>query len=310
MKLAIDFRQMLQPGAAQMNDRVDEHLLSELQASEALDVQFSRAALEKSPGWLKLVGITATGKAVLFDANSEAVTFPDHADYDLGKRWTIDVTVKPTNLSAQYPVYARLDASNNKITELEITTGGAFLFTHRDSNGTETTLTSAHTISAGETAHVRVQRFFDELRIIVNRMTSSTRTDIADYDTAPAATKFFVGNEPDTDGDTISTTSLRGTVDELRMWREEVRDDSWAFSEYPWFTDDRLVLYARFNETSGAVTDSSKNGNDGTATGATQGQTALVTALASIQKVFYTQTSTKKQNLVWSNGSLYAVDVQ
>jgi hypothetical protein len=314
-KLGINFRQLLAPGSG-LKDKIDPHVLGPTEAAYAAECQLSDGLLRKGPGWLKLAGVSPTGYAVQCDGTTGmGVSFPDHADYDLGRRWTIDATYKATNLSAQNPIYWRADDSNNQITSLECTTGGAFLFTHRDSNGTETTLTSAHTISAGGQAGVRVTRFFSQLRMWVDGKPSAVRNDIADYDTAPADNKWYVGVGTVTNGDTVTgVASCVGHVDEFRVFRDEILDDPalYAFCEYPWLGDERLVLYARFNETTGDVTDYSRNANDGTALASpTRDASALVTPLAPILQLEHMETSDKaeKKWLVWTNGALYGVDV-
>lgn len=308
--MSFSFRQ-----AQGQDDRIDPHVLAPMQAAMAVNCQVSTGALRKLPGWMRLTGLSPTGYATTFDGTTgQGISFPDHADYDLGLRWTIDAAYKPTNLSAQNPVYWRASATNDKITTLECKTDGTFLFTHRDTGGTETTLTSAHAATAGATSIVRVQRFKNELRMFVDSRQSAMRADLTSgVATAPSTTKFFLGVKTVTDGDTVTgVASAVGTIDEFRVFREEVRDGGlWTFSEYPWLTDPRLVLYARLNETSGGVTDYSKNGNTGTVLGSpTRNATALVTPVAPVLKLWFLRTSDGIEKwCAWSNGGLYAVDV-
>jgi hypothetical protein len=311
-RLSFNFAQMAQPGGGQ-DDRVDPHALQAFQAALARNCQVSRRVLEKIPGWMRLTGLSPTGYAMQCDGTSGmGATFPDHADYDLGLRWTIDVVFKATNISAQHPIYWRADDSNAQIVSLECKTDGSFLFTHLDADDTETTLTSPHTIGAGGTARIRVARFKNELRMWVDGRQSASRTDLsATALTKPADNKWFVGMKTVSDGDTGST-SMVGVVDELRVFRDEIRDQRWMYAEYPDLADPNLVLYARFNETSGAVTDYSKNGNDGSVANApTRDATALVTAIAPILKAWFLRTTGGiEQWLAFSNGGLYAVDVR
>jgi hypothetical protein len=314
-RVTIPFKQMLRQPGGGMQDRLSAHALEMTEAALAKNCQVTEGILTKLPGWQRLAGLTPTGYSITCDGtNSMGVSFPDHADYDFGKRFTIDVTVKVTTLPGAglvRPIYWRADSSNNRITVLEVDENGAFKFTHRDAAGTEKTLTTPHVTLAGETHHIRVSRFFGQLRIWFDGHQSATRTDLAaDQNTAGAATKFYVGVGTLTDGDTpTSVPSVIGSIDELRVWRdsEEMIDETLRYTEWPWFGDERLVLYPRFNETTGAVTDSSKNGNDGTVlAGATQGATALVTALATIQALYHLRITTGREAwLEWSNGALY-----
>lgn len=311
-RLSFNFQQMAQPGGGQ-DDRVDPHALQAFQAAYARNCQVSRRVLEKIPGWMRLTGLTPTGYAMQCDGTSGmGASFPDHADYDLGLRWHIHVAYKPTNLSAQYPIYWRADDSNNEITTLECKTDGTFFFTHRDSGDTETTLTSPHAATAGSTSIIDVARFKNELRMWVDGRQSVSRTDLSSTALTKAAdNKWWVGLKTVTNGDTADA-SMVGVVDEFRVFRDEQRDLRWIFSEYPDLADPNLVLYARFNETSGAITDYSKNGNNGTAlTAPTRDATALVTAIAPILKEHHLRTTDGlEQWLAWSNGGLYAVDVR
>lgn len=315
-KFGVNFRQALARGSGTINDKLDDHVLGPLEASFAKDLQVSDGLLSKAPGWLKLAGVTPTGYALQTDGTAATgAAFPDHADYDLGKRWTIDVTYKATNLSAQNPIYWRADDSNDEITTLECKTDGTFLFTHQDSNGTTVTLTSVHAIEAGGQAHIRVSRKNEKLTMWVDRKKSASRTDLdADYDTAAADNKWYVLVKTATDGDTVTgVASAVGIVDELRVWRDSAEQitDLWAFTSWPWMGDERLVLYARFDNDS--LKDYSVNGNDGSALASpTEDATSLVTDLAPILKMHHMETSDKaeKQWLVWAQGSLYAPEVQ
>lgn len=316
-KIRLDFRSFLQPGAATVDTRTNERLLNELRAAHAVNVQLTRGAMEKLPGSMRLVGLTGTGYAMTgARAPAAGCYFPDHADYDLGKTWTIDVVYKPASLpgaGVRDPIYWRADTSNDEVTTLEIDENGYFQFTHLDSNGTEKTLTSAGAASATTTYYVRVVRFFNELRMFVDGRHSATRTDLdASYTTAATSTSWWVLCNTQTDGDTVDAGAA-GTVDEFRVWIDEVDDKAmWGWTEYPWPSDPRLVLYARFNETTGDVTDYSTNGNDGTVQGSpTRDASSLVTVISPILKLFFLRTSAgKEQHCVWSGGGFYAVDVQ
>lgn len=315
-KVSFNFRQAMQPGGGQQ-EQLDEHALGAQQAALARNCQISDGAMRKIPGWMRLTGLSPTGYAMQTDGtNATGAEFDDHADYDLGKRWTIDVHFKATNLSAQHPIYWRADDSNNKITALECKTNGTFLFTHRDANDAEVTLTSSHSISAGGSAHIRVSRFKGELRMWVDGKISATDTGVdADYDTHASDNKWYVLVGTVTDGDDVTgVASAVGHIDEFRVWREEesMLPKGWEFTEYPYLEDERLVLLARFNETSGAVTDYSKNGNDGAVLASpTRNATALTTAIAPILKLWFLRTTAGlEQHVAWSNGGLYAVNVQ
>ncbi len=311
------FREMARPGAGSMVDRFDEHALSAYEAALAKDCQVTRGVLEKSPGWMRLTGLSPSGNSLSLDGTvAEGASFPDHAQYDLGKRWTIHAAIQPADITGTLPVYWRADGSNNKITTLELVSGVP-TFTHRDANDAETVLTSPHTLANADVAGIRVQRYKNELRMFVGLSSgywqSVTDTSVdADYDTKPSATKFYVGVSTDSDGDTVAgEATFNGLIDEVRMFRDELRDgDPFVLTEYPWLADERMVLCARLNDD--AAVDLSALGNDGTILGseATDGA-AVVTAMAPILAEWHLRLSDGTEKwMVWSNGGIYGVAVQ
>lgn len=316
MKIALNFRQLSGSGGGQV-DRIDEHALGSYEAAEASNCQVSRGVLEKAPGWMRLTGLSPTGYALLTDGTAATgAYFPDHADYDLGKRWTIDIVCKPTSLTGTQPIFWRADTSNSKITVLELLSTGKFQFTHLDANDAETVLTTPHAISAEDTVHVRVQRYKSELRMFVGLTTGYWRSATAfvdgDYDTKPSSTPFYLNVGTVTNGATVTgVTSFDGAVDEFRIYRDELRDgDPFALTEAPWLADERLVLCARLNNDS--LKDYSANENDGTAAGSpTEDSTALVEPIAPILAEWHFRSSTGlEQWCAWSSGGLYANAVQ
>jgi len=316
-KITINFRELSRSGGS-MVDRIDEHALGSYEAAEARNCQVSRGILEKSPGWMRLTGLTPTGYALSTDGQAATgAYFPDHADYDLGKRWTIDITVKPASLLGTQPIFWRADTSNAKITALELLSSGKLQFTHLDDNDDEVVLTSPHALSISDVAHVRVQRYKNELRMFLGlssgywRSVTSTAVD-ADYDTKPSSTPFYLNVSTITNGATVTgVVSFNGTVDEFRIYRDELRDgDPFALTETPWLADERMVLCARLNNDS--LTDYSGNGNDGSALlDPSESEPALVEAMAPILAEWHLRTSAGlEQWLAWSNGGMYAVSVQ
>ena len=315
----IDFAAYLEPGAATLNDRVNEHLLGVLEAAQADNFQASRGALEKMPGHLRLTGVNPTGASVRFAAASnQGVSFPYHAKYNLGLRWAIDVTVKPNTIpGGSAPIVVRADDSNNKVTSLELlagTTYGRIRFVHRDSNGTEVVLVSPDDGVLASVIHsIRVVRFYENLTIFVDGELKATTSSLSStYSTAACDNKLYVGVFTETDGDTPQSTGyLDSWVDELRIFREEIVDDhKFIRTAWPWPRDKRLALCARFDESSGAPQDISLNENHGTIIGVSaQGETELVKAVAPVLKIapFVAADGTTKW-LFWAGGNFYSVD--
>lgn len=301
-RFKIDFRQYLQPGTASVNDRTDEHLIQPFsEFVSAYDVQASRGRLEKADGHLKLAGITPVGYSLVLDGTAaDYAEFPDHADYDMGLNWTLDISYSPSTVpgSAAYdPVVWRADSSNNQIFTLEYGNSGDFLFTHRDSGGTEKTVTATGYDTQDAVYHVRVERHYALLRIRVNEGSWFSRSDLSTtLKGAAAATKLYIGKLTITDGATPSGNTARGKIDDLRIFREALGENSpYTYSEWPWIMDKRLILYARFNDD--AAQDYSLNENDGTINGTpTTDGASLVTPLQPCRKIYH---------MALSDGSAY-----
>ena len=214
-----------------------------------------------------------------------------------------------------YPVFWRAGPVNSKVLTLEYLTDGTFLVTHMDAGMVTKTLQSAHVTAPGEIAHVRFQRFYDELRIFINGVQSAVRTDLSKVDPVfHTTTPLYLGANTITDGATVGT-SCRGTIDEVRLFREEIQDDNrWAFSQYPWFNDERFALYARLDEqiAIGPYKDYSVHENDGSGVGFVHTLAdPLVTPLASIMGLHHLRTAdgSVERWLIWANAALYGKDV-
>jgi hypothetical protein len=315
-RFKIDFRQNLQPGAGSVNDRVDEHLLAPFsEFAVATDVQAARGRLEKADGHLKLTNVSPTGYSLVLDGTAaDYVEFPDHADYDLGYQFTLDVSYSPSTVpgSAAYdPVLWRADGSNNKVFALEYGNSGEFLFTHRDAAGVEKTVTIDGYDTVDAVYHVRVERFYDILRIRVNNSAWSSRTDLdAASKGAAAATKLYVGKKTITDGATPDGNTARGKIDDLRLFRDALQDNGrYSFCEYPWLFDPRMVLYARFNDD--AAQDYSLNENTGTINGTpTTDGASLVIPLQPCRKIHHMGLSDGSAYwCIWFDTEFYAEKV-
>lgn len=303
--LRLDFRAHLQPGGGNVNDRTDPHLLSQAEFVSAYDLQGSRGALEKSTAYQRLAQITPTGDSIDFSgATGEYVTFPDHADYDLGLRWTIDYGFNLDNLpsSGEFAYFhKREDGSGNEVASLKIDSSGEVFFTHRDEDDTETIL-SFSGVGTGEFHMVRATRFYDNMTLrdngaasaITNSLSTTAKTKASDQ-------AWLVG------GAASGEYSPDGRVGEFRVFRDEIQDDQdYSYVEYPWLPDPRLVLYMKGVD----GLDYSNNLNDGTVVGSPGTGEIIVTALNPILDIFHLKLSDGTQKwVVWASDELRVEDV-
>jgi len=315
-RVKIDFRQNLSPGKGSVDDRTDIHLLDPFAVfATATDVQASRGRLEKADGHLRLAGITPAGYSLVLDGTAaDYAEFPDHADYDMGLFWTLDLVYSPSTVpgaAAYDPVLWRADSSNNQIFTLEYGNSGEFLFTHRDSGGTEKTVTLTGCDTVDAVYRVRVERHYGILRIRTDMGAWTSRSDLSTtLGGAAAATKLYVGKKTITDGATPDGNTARGKIDEIRLFRESLQDvGRYTYCEYPWLWDPRLVLYARLNDD--AAQDYSLNENTGTINGTpTTDGAALVTPLQPCRKIHHLGLSDGSAWwLVWFDTAFHAEKV-
>jgi hypothetical protein len=208
-------------------------------------------------------GLTAPGKALVFDGIDDYVDVGNDACFDLNNFLTIEAWIKPDNLSAPYGIFSTRLNNDSQSFQLEIgpASGGSNRLAV-SAPGIWVAESNDNAITPNEWTHIAYTRngLGATHKLYVNGVLQTLSTN-ADYTFNNNSSDKVIGSG------TSGGEFFPGQIDELRVWSVARTESEIQVNMHKTMNGDEanLVAYYRFDQLMGtSLNDLTTNDNDGT----------------------------------------------